>query len=545
MELFLSFLVSSMISVLLIPVLIRSSVFLHMVDEPDERKVHTKAIPRCGGLGLAIGVITAFFIFIPFAEPYRSLLIGGAIIVFFGVLDDVFNLNFKWKFFGQIIAVLVVMSGGIYLKFLPFAGLDPAPLYIVYPLTVFFVVGVTNAVNLSDGLDGLAAGIMLMSVSATAFYSALVNGSELTIITLSLAGGIIGFLRYNTHPAIVFMGDTGSQFIGFMTAFLAIYLVMDVHPTLNPALPLLLLGLPILDTIAVMIQRIRCGRSPFSPDKRHIHHRLLAHGLTHAEAVAAIYIIQSIFLASSFLLRYRSDSLVFGFYLMICGIILIFFYWAAIVHWKLHPVAVEIDRRRSFFRRFDWLYKFSKFYIEYALAIFIWFMIFTVFNQMQDLTHLEVLYWLAFIGLFWFLNNPLKETLARLGIYAAGIFSSFILTPHHEISLWTNWAIDAYLLVLLLVVFLAVRVTRKSKFYLTTQDILVGLFIIAIMALADIELLPHIIFRLFCLGYAVEYLFHRKARMYRPLKFSAALCGAIIIFKVLPGIVQISQNSLD
>ncbi|PKM38445.1 MAG: hypothetical protein CVV06_00465 [Gammaproteobacteria bacterium HGW-Gammaproteobacteria-10] len=538
MELFVSFILSSVISIALIPILIKSASMLNMVDEPDERKVHTKAIPRCGGLGLAIAALSVILLLLPFEGPIGRLLIGGGIIVLFGALDDMLNLNYKWKFFGQFLAVFVMVSGGIYLKFLPFAGLDPAPLWIAYPLTVLFVVGVTNAVNLSDGLDGLAAGIMLMTVSAIAFYSALVDSSSLAIMALALAGGIVGFLRFNTHPAIVFMGDTGSQFIGFMAASFTIFLIVDVHQTLNPALPLLILGLPILDTLTVMVQRIRSGLSPFSPDKRHIHHRLLRLGFTHAEAVGAIYILQALFLLASFFLRYKSDSVVLGFYLSICFAILLFFYGAARLGWMLHSVQEPIERRRSFFRRFNWLYKFSKFYIEYSLAIFIGVMIFAMFRHAMMFTQLEMVFAIAFLCLFWFLNNPLKETLTRLSIYAAGVFSCLILNPSNGVDHWLVWGVDIFFAVLLIVVFLAVQVTRKSVFSLTTQDVLVGLFILSAMFLADIELLPRILFRLFCLGYAVEYLFHRKAKEYRPLKLLAMFSGVMILLIVLPGVVS-------
>lgn len=534
MELFFSFILSSLISILLIPILIKSAPALNMVDEPDERKVHSKAIPRCGGLGLAVAALSVILVLLPFEEPFRRLLIGGGIIVLFGVLDDMFNLNYKWKFFGQFLAVFVAVSGGIYLKFLPFAGLEAAPLWIAYPLTVLFVVGVTNAVNLSDGLDGLAAGIMLMTISAIAFYSALVDSSSLAIMALALAGGIVGFLRFNTHPAIVFMGDTGSQFIGFMAAFLVIYLIVDVHQTLNPALPLLILGLPILDTVTVMVQRIRSGLSPFSPDKRHIHHRLLHLGFTHAEAVGAIYILQASFLLASFLLRYQSDSVVLGLYLGICALITLFFYWATRSGWLLHPPRDISDRRRSIFRRFGWLYTFSRFYIEFSLIIFIGIMIIAMIEPVLASSRLEMVFALVFLSLFWFFNNGVKETLVRLSIYASGVFSCLIQVSSNGIEQWLSWGVDIFLSILLVVVFLGVKVTRSTVFSLTTQDVLVSLFILSTIFLADIELLPHILFRLFCLGYAVEYLLHRKAKLYRPLKLMAVFSGVSIVLIVMP-----------
>jgi len=324
MTLFFSFLTSIAISLVLIPFFMRYAGVLHMLDEPGERKVHAVAIPRCGGLGLSIGAVAAILLSAPIERELLGLVLGSVVILLFGVLDDRFELSYKWKFFGQFVAVFVAMAGGLGLTYVPFFGLDPVTVYITIPLTVIFVIGVTNAVNLSDGLDGLAAGIMLMTFSAIAFLSIDGGGLNVAVMALAVAGGIVGFLWFNTHPAVVFMGDTGSQFIGFMAVFLAIYLTQNVNQTLNPALPLLLLGLPILDTLSVMVRRLRAGRSPFSPDKTHIHHRLMQYGFSHAEAVGSIYLIQGLYLASALKFRYSSDLLVIGTYLTISATLLLF-----------------------------------------------------------------------------------------------------------------------------------------------------------------------------------------------------------------------------
>ncbi|MBS4050463.1 MAG: undecaprenyl/decaprenyl-phosphate alpha-N-acetylglucosaminyl 1-phosphate transferase [Methylomonas sp.] len=535
MELFLSFTLSTLISVLLMPFLIKSAKYLGMLDEPDERKVHTQAIPRCGGLGLSFATLTTILILAPLEQPFSSLLVGGAIIVLFGLLDDIFNLNYKWKFLGQFIAVIFVLQQGIYLKFLPFFGLDDAPLWIAYPLSFIFVVGVTNAVNLSDGLDGLAAGIMLMTLAAVAFFADYVGGKDLALIALAIIGGILGFLRFNSHPAVVFMGDTGSQFIGFMAAFLCIYLVENVYVTLNPALPLLLLGLPVLDTLMVMSQRIYIGKSPFSPDKRHIHHRLLALGFSHAEAVSCIYALQSVFLLAAFILRYQSDLAVLGCWGLICASILLFFLWSAQAGWKIRPENDPADRRRGILRRFDWLYWACRLYIEFGLLIYLWVMIFAMYKSFKLFSESEPFFLTSLVAsafLVLLFKKPLLNSVIKLCVYITATFSGFVLTSDHFNNPFIDIGVAAYLTMLMVVIFIGIRVTRRNVFSFSTQDLLISLFAVAAVLLSDTPFPVNFLFKLLCLAYGIEYLFNFPLRAYKLLKVSALLAG-LMVFSVL------------
>jgi len=191
--------------------------------------------------------------------------------------------------------------------------------FVAYPVTFVFLLGVTNAFNLLDGLDGLAAGCAILSLATLALLGAHVGGgAEVVLMALAAIGGILGFLRYNTHPALVFMGDAGSQFLGFSIAALAIMLVEHTQNAWSPAIVLPALGLPVLDTLMVMLLRIRDGHSLFSPDRNHIHHRLLSLGLKHHQAVAVIYGVQAIMVAAAYLLRFESDALVLAVYGAIC-----------------------------------------------------------------------------------------------------------------------------------------------------------------------------------------------------------------------------------
>jgi UDP-GlcNAc:undecaprenyl-phosphate GlcNAc-1-phosphate transferase len=538
MEFFLSFFTSVLVSVTLIPVLIRLAGTLNMMDDPGDRKVHTIPIPRCGGIGIASGVIIAFLLFIPFDNTVISLVAGGGIIIVFGLIDDRISLSYQWKFGGQFLAVFVTVAGGLTFTYLPFCGLEPASVFLTLPLTVVFVIGVTNAVNLSDGLDGLAAGVMLLSISAIAFLAVLGKGDDVVIMSLAIAGGIVGFLWFNTHPAIVFMGDTGSQFIGFMVAFLSIYLTQDVFQALNPALPLLLLGFPVLDTIFVMTLRIRSGSSPFSPDQRHIHHRLLKIGFTHPEAVGTIYLLQGVFLLAAFLLRYASDFMVVAFYFLICSSILAFLHFAKVYRWSLHPPQEKVDGRRGKWNiwRSDRLFRFTKYYIEYSITLFLVVFIGVLYWQLhtQFLQLLTVIG--ASLGLFLFVPKVLQDLFVRISIYFSAVFSFMLANANPEIQIISNWTLNIYFGLLIFVVFVAIRITRKTDFRLTTQDVLVALFISATIALVNIEYIGHVLFRLFCLAYALEYLLNRRYDAFKPLKFMAILAGVLIIVVVLPGL---------
>jgi UDP-GlcNAc:undecaprenyl-phosphate GlcNAc-1-phosphate transferase len=532
MDLFLSFFTAVAISIVLIPILMRWADSLHMLDQPDERKVHTSVIPRCGGIGLAIGAITALLLFITFDQQIAFMIAGGCVIVFFGIVDDRIELSYKWKFSGQLLAVSLAMLGGIYINIVPFGGTEAAPLYLSLPLTVFFVIGVTNAVNLSDGLDGLAAGIMLMTFATIAFFALIVSGQVVAIMALAVAGGIAGFLWFNTHPAVVFMGDTGSQFIGFMAAFLSIYLTQNVYQTLNPALPLLLLGLPILDTLLVMARRIKGGRSPFSPDKTHIHHRLMQYGFSHPEAVATIYVFQGLYLLAAFNFRYASDLVVLGVYLLISVSILLFFYWAGHRESSLRKADENLDRRGGSFWRNIKVFHFARKYIEYSVTIFLLIQIYSLISGLDTVSAFSFSIVIVGVLVFIFMPRVIQDLLVRISVYIATVFSSVMLSNTADAVV----LMDSFLFVLILMVSLAVRVTRRSKFRMTTQDVLVVLFVLAVILMADVKLMGHVVFRLFSLAYALEYLLNREIYLFRTVRYSAIISGLLIVIFILPTI---------
>lgn len=325
------------ISMALIPPLMKSARRYAFLDTPDERKVHTEPTPRIGGIAMVAGAVTPMLLWIEPSHQALGMLYGVAIILVFGVWDDRADLSYRIKFFGQLLAVLIaVYYGDIVIRFIPFHSYDPIPDYLAKPLTVFALLGVTNAINLSDGLDGLAGGTTLLSVGVMGLLAYAARDTSLFIMVLALMGCIVGFLRYNTHPAQIFMGDCGSQFLGFSAGVLVIILTQQSNTVLSPAMPLLLLGLPLIDTFLVMGQRIYEGRSPFKPDRNHVHHKLLALGFDHYEAVVIIYTVQTALVALAYVLRFHADILVMSCFLLALAGIGLLFRVANSLGWRAH-----------------------------------------------------------------------------------------------------------------------------------------------------------------------------------------------------------------
>jgi len=292
-------------------------------------------MPRIGGIAMVIGALLPIIVWINADRTVISLIIGMGIIFLFGILDDRYDLDYRLKFLGQTIAVVIVMIyGGIAFKTIPVLDGQTLPAYIAVPLTFLFLIGITNAINLSDGLDGLAGGMSLLSLGVISLLAYQGGKFDIMLISIAILGSVLGFLRYNTHPARVFMGDGGSQFLGFSLGVLVLMLTQGENASYSTSLPLLILGLPMLDTIMVMTQRIREGRSPFSADKNHIHHRLLSLGLTHYEAVFCIYIAQAVFVFAAYILRYASDAYIVGVFTSVCLLIVVFLHMTRMSHWQ-------------------------------------------------------------------------------------------------------------------------------------------------------------------------------------------------------------------
>lgn len=332
----LGLIIGMVISLVIIPIMWRLAPQLRMLDKPDPRKVHCQAIPRVGGWGIVLGALLPVLILLDPDPLVLSYLIGSIILFLFGAWDDARELGPYPKFLGQVSAVIIIVFyGDLWIERIPWLEISLSPALGI-PLTVFAMVGMINATNTSDGLDGLAGGESLLSLIVIAFLAYIAEGIIAMTIAAAAIGGILGFLRYNTHPAQVFMGDAGSQFLGFTLGFLAILLIQKVNPVLSPAVVLLILGLPVIDIIAAIACRTCEGKKWFYPDRNYLHHRLLARGFDHYETVVIIYSIQATFVISAIFLRYEYDTLILALYLGACILIVVPLVFAERRGWRPH-----------------------------------------------------------------------------------------------------------------------------------------------------------------------------------------------------------------
>jgi UDP-GlcNAc:undecaprenyl-phosphate/decaprenyl-phosphate GlcNAc-1-phosphate transferase len=292
LSLLIAFVWALIVSLFTVPSVIRVSHSKKLYDEPNHRTIHEMLTPRLGGLAIFAGFMSAVTIFGKFGDGVQQLLAGCIVMFFIGVKDDIISVSAFKKFFVQIIATFIVMfMGDVRITSLQgFLGIGELELGISYLFTFLVIVGITNAINLIDGLDGLAGSIILLIALCfgTFFYF---YSIEYAFVAFCLSGGILGFLRYNMYRASIFMGDTGSLVSGFVIAVMAIKFVELRAVPAAPATAVAILFIPVFDTLRVFAMRIGNGRSPFSPDKNHLHHRFLALGLPQIMVVTLMLMI--------------------------------------------------------------------------------------------------------------------------------------------------------------------------------------------------------------------------------------------------------------
>lgn len=524
MTLFLTFILSMMVTLVLIPPLMKSAGRLRFVDSPDERKIHIGDIPRIGGVAMSIGVILPVFVLLAGQSDAIYLYIGIMVLLLFGILDDRFQLDFKLKFVGQIAAVLVVvLSGGVLISKMPLWVDGVMPMYVAIPFTVFALLGVTNATNLSDGLDGLAGGMSLMSFAGTALIA--YSMDNLIVLTLSVAvmGSILGFLRFNTFPAKVFMGDTGSQFLGFTLGIAVILVTQQEGAIINTAIPLFLLGLPILDTITVMVNRISKGRSPFSPDRNHIHHRLLAIGFHHHEAVMMIYAVQAAMVVTGYLLRFDSNLLVLSYYFVTCIVILGLLHLARIREWHVHRRDSKEESRPVKYR-FEWMANRDRMLclMSHGTAIILGLFFVVAAGTARDLpvdtVALVIVMLVLFFVLFLFRTRSAVTWLERIVIYTLGTMVIYIMSSHSGLPEHILKYQDFVYILLVAAVMIGFRYSNIQEFGATPLDFLMIFVAVIAAILPELQIVDQefglSVTRLIILFYAMEFvLVHISGRL--------------------------------
>lgn len=276
------------------------SVKVGAVDVPkDGRRMHDHPIPRMGGLAIFFGFLTAMLLFVPLNTERQGMLLGAVIIVVLGIFDDIYALPAKPKFLVQIIAALIAVMAGNRIEVLSNPNIfSPDPVWqlgwLSYPVTVIWIVAITNAVNLIDGLDGLACGVSTISSATMLVIALLVSEQDVAVMMAALAGACIGFLPYNFNPAKIFMGDTGATFLGFVMATVSVNGMFKQYTIISFVVPFLMLGLPIFDVCFAVVRRVSHGQSPMTPDRGHVHHRLIDMGFSQKQAVGVLYVISAI-----------------------------------------------------------------------------------------------------------------------------------------------------------------------------------------------------------------------------------------------------------
>ncbi len=270
------------------------------VDVPkDNRRMHNHPIPRMGGLAIFLGFLLSTLVFVPLSTPLRGMLVGSIIIVILGIIDDIHALPAMPKFIVQIVAALIAVLHGNVVEVLSNPNIFSEDPYWVLgpwaiPISVIWIVAITNAVNLIDGLDGLAVGVATISSLTMLVIAMLVSDDLVALMMAALAGSCVGFIPYNHNPAKIFMGDTGSTFLGFVLATVSIQGLFKFYTIISFAVPFLMLGLPLFDTCFAILRRISKGQNPMSPDRSHVHHRLIDMGFNQKQAVAILYVISAI-----------------------------------------------------------------------------------------------------------------------------------------------------------------------------------------------------------------------------------------------------------
>jgi UDP-GlcNAc:undecaprenyl-phosphate GlcNAc-1-phosphate transferase len=455
----------------LIPLFKRNAVWLNCLDFPNERKIHLRPMPKVGGLAMAIGALIPLLMWDYGDRLGISLLVGSSIIVLIGFMDDSRDISWPWKLAAQVSAALIVVFvGDIKIGFID--TLLPAELssdLAVSIVTVIAIVGVTNAVNLADGLDGLAGAIMLVSFTCIGFLADIGGNQLVTLVSVAATGAILGFLPYNTHPATVFMGDTGSQLLGFLAGTMSL-IVTQTNPAISPILPLFLVGLPVIDTVMVIFERISRGRLPFLADTRHIHHKLIRMNFYHSEAVVVLFALQCGFVATGYFLRFHSEWFLLTAYMVLAMAIITAF---VLVDRKSlrFPRPNAFDRRvkqrlRVHIKEDHFFIALSQKFVEYGLPFLI---IITCLlpGRMPRLVSILAAVLIGVIGLAHVIWPAAKGNVLRLAIY---FFMPFVIYySETRMATWvsTEWQI-AYNLLFIVLLFFAIitlRTTRRKHFF--------------------------------------------------------------------------------
>lgn len=490
-ELFFSSMTALLLCMGLIPPLRLAAERFQVMDVPGGRKVHEHPVPRIGGLAFAIGACASIAWWGTKDATTLSVLLGGMIIVGFGVWDDRVDLGYRTKLVGQLLGALAVVLGGdIWFTTLPFLPELETPAWAGMLFTIVFLIGVSNAVNLTDGLDGLAGGLSFLTLSGIAYLAYLSSDAIVLMLTVPFLGALLGFLRYNTYPARIFMGDGGSQLLGFMMGVLGILLTDSSRGPFSPSLVLFLLGLPFLDTLGVTGQRLAEGRSPFVGDRAHVHHKLLRVGLTHYEAVSVIYLIQASMLGVAYVLRWESDTLILPLYLLLAITVLMLFIAAGR---GLLPTPTSRDGlvlpnlTLTRFMKDRWLTDLPIQFLAVAVPLFLIALVFLPSNVPNDVGYLSIaLFGIVLLGLSF--SSRVAPYFVRGGLYVGTTFLLYVSEGSRASSAAAITMVhNAFFLLVAIMVILSLRFNEGNRFQTTPLDYLMVFLAVTFPLLPEVS----------------------------------------------------------
>ena len=337
-----AFILALAISFACTPAVRMLAIKIKAVDVPkDNRRMHKVPIPRMGGLAIFAGFLVSVLFFVPLGTEFRSILIGALILVVLGIIDDIVALKPRTKFAGQIIAALIPALSGVSIHGIvnPFVPGQYSTLGIFsIPFTVIWIVGITNAVNFIDGLDGLACGVSAIATVTMFIIAVLFGETYIALMMAALAGACLGFLPYNMNPAKIFMGDTGTMFLGYILATVSIQGLFKFYAVISFAVPFILLGLPIFDTGFAIVRRLLKGQSPLQADRGHVHHRLIDLGFDQKQSVAILYAFSALMGLTAVILARTNESKLI---ILAIAVLVCFFLAMSLMSFEKHHRAEE------------------------------------------------------------------------------------------------------------------------------------------------------------------------------------------------------------
>lgn len=484
-------------SATMIPPVSRIAVRIGGVDRPDERKVHCNEVPRLGGIAIFLSFLVSLLVFTDVDHITRGFLAGSLVIFLTGLIDDLVSIQPRHKFVGEIMAAVVGLSvGGIWLDSIGnLFGFGEITLGVLSkPFTVFAVVGVMNAINLIDGLDGLAGGvsaIACLAFGALAYWS---GNAVLTLLTAGLLGSLVGFLWHNSYPARIFMGDSGSLFLGYCMGFFSVMLVNAAHAHISPMIPVVILGVPLIDTLVVMVNRVRKGRKVFAPDRTHIHHRLLDLGFGHKLTVIVVYGLSWLLAFAALLLRelrdYKLAPLLVAMAALFYLTVHFLFRLEAVKHFKLITSNQPI-RETATYRRLVGFTRHLLMVIKYLLIVILMLSMAVPRVESRVVAVFSILL-LVMSAVFLFIKSEWSNLFLQAALYCSGAFILFVMENFgRDVTLFSlplPSVTRCLLLVLLTIEGGKVFVRKRTKLLLRSPFEYLLLFLILSVPLLPAEL---------------------------------------------------------